>query len=66
MSRVEENKEMIEAAKRKYDKESLILKTNEAAKRIHLGAIVVILGDISQSLAVIADALSTERNKEHE
>lgn len=66
MNRIEENEEIIEAITRKYAEENLNLKTIEGAKILHLGGIVSILGDISKSLAVIADTLSAERNREHE
>lgn len=64
MSRVEENKYTLDEVDNVY--ETAPPMSAESRIAAHLGMIRVVLSDISKSLAVIADALSTERNKEHE
>lgn len=64
MSRVEENKDMLKEVDEVYETVPPISAERHAA--LHLGMIRAVLGDISKSLAIIADSISTERNKEHE
>ncbi len=64
MSRVEENEYTLDEVDDVY--EQLPPMSAERHIAAHLGTIEVVLSDISKSLAVIADALSTERNREHE
>lgn len=64
MSRVEENKIVLESLRS-------IAKDNpegsfEQMVVAHMGMAIGVLVDISMSLAVIADALTEERNKDHE
>lgn len=64
MNRVEENEGMLKEVDDVY--ETAPRMSAESRTAAHLGMIRVVLSDISKSLAVIADALSTERNREHE
>ena len=64
MSRAEENKAVLENL-------SSIAQNNlegsfEQMVVAHMGMAIGVLVDISMSLAVIADALTGERNKDHE
>ncbi len=64
MSRVEENKAVLENLK------SIAEDNQEGSFEqmvvIHMEFAIGVLADISKSLAVIADALTEERNKDHE
>jgi hypothetical protein len=60
MSRVKENKELLDILGKQA---SLMDDLNiDATDSYNIGNILVILGDISKSLAVIADKLSEESN----
>lgn len=64
MNRVEENEDMLKEVDNAYE----VFPPMPAERRIaaHLSVVVAVLSDISKSLAIIADSISTERNKEHE